>query len=199
MNARFGSSVRELLGRLDVAGISYPVISDPVPTPNDNARAVLGICIEEQLLVVNNLHKFDVHFVSQKTYCKRGEWISELDICIVSKGLLNFVECFEVVRDRTLPSDHAPIVITLQPPCPCLDIIEIRSSELGKHTAEVEAETMSSRHSISRRPIRHQNVNYELFVSKVSDIDLQTMYDDDIDETASAITDSRKDETFCSY
>ena len=52
MKARLGISVRELLGRMDVVGISYPVIPDPVPTPNDNARAMLGICVEEQLLVV---------------------------------------------------------------------------------------------------------------------------------------------------
>ena len=80
MNARSGVSVSELIGRVEVAGISYPVIPDPVPTSNDNARAMLGISMEEQILVVNNLRAKDEHFQSKKTFCKGREWISELDM-----------------------------------------------------------------------------------------------------------------------
>ncbi len=130
VNARFGCSVRELQGIVDMAGISYPVIPDPVPTPNDNAKALLGICAEEELLVVNNLQNMNSHYLSKKTYCKGSEWISELDICIVSKGLLSLIESFDVVRDNSLPSDHAPISVTLQPPSPCLETLKLRSFEL---------------------------------------------------------------------
>ncbi|XP_063888609.1 uncharacterized protein LOC135115608 [Scylla paramamosain] len=174
-----------------MAGISYPVIPDPVPTPNDNAKALLGICAEEELLVVNNLQNMNSHYLNKKTYCKGSEWISELDICIVSKGLLSLIESFDVVRDNSLPSDHAPISVTLQPPSPCLETLKLRSFELGKHGAEINViDIVKNRQSISKRPIRYQNINYELFVSKLNEIDLHTQCSDDIDVTASTITET---------
>ena len=162
MNACFGVPVRELIGRVDVAGISYPVIPEPVPTPNDDARAMLGISMEEQLLVVNNLRAKNEHFQSKKTFSKRREWISELDTCIVSKNLINFIENFNVIRDNYLTSDHPPIIITLQSPSLCLQTLTIRPSELSKHDAElITTGFRNSRPPSSRPPVLYQNVDLD--------------------------------------
>ena len=43
MNAWLGTSIRELTELLGLLQYSYPFILDPIPTPNDNALALLGI------------------------------------------------------------------------------------------------------------------------------------------------------------
>ncbi|XP_071548805.1 uncharacterized protein [Panulirus ornatus] len=55
LNARFGHSVYELPVSLEQSQCSYPSIPDPLPTPNENARVLLGICKDENLFVLNNL------------------------------------------------------------------------------------------------------------------------------------------------
>ena len=57
MNAKFGSAVREILRNSSVPDmLSYPVIRDDTPTPNDNAEILQTICTDNDLLVVNNLN-----------------------------------------------------------------------------------------------------------------------------------------------
>ncbi len=49
MNARFGQSVRSLLEQDEVPGMenfSYPVLSDDVPLPNENAFILSSVCKE---------------------------------------------------------------------------------------------------------------------------------------------------------
>ena len=54
-NARYGNSVRELPVDLGLRDLSYPNIEDLVRIANDNAKALLGMCTDEHLLVLNNL------------------------------------------------------------------------------------------------------------------------------------------------
>ena len=136
MNSRLGLSVKNLPGALGYQVYSYPALSEPVPTPNDNATTILGICVEEQLLVVNNLKTSNAHFMSKKTFKRGGEWILELDTCIVSEKLVKYIKHFDVVYRECSPSDHAPIIVSLQPPSPYLDTLAARAGDLGKHSAE---------------------------------------------------------------
>lgn len=58
-----------------------------------NATAMLCICAEEQLLLINHLQTPDVHFPSKNTSRKKREWTSELYTCIVFnqiEGLIKF-------------------------------------------------------------------------------------------------------------
>ena len=131
LNARLGTSFRELPVRIDKTQYSYPTLPDPVTTPNDNATAMLGICIDEQMLLVNNLQTPIIHFPSKKTFRKGREWVSELDTCFVSEDLVKYVQHYDVIYNESLPSDHAPIVIDFQPPSTCLDTLLTRASDLG--------------------------------------------------------------------
>ena len=36
-------------------------------------------------------------------------WISELDLCLISKDVVNAVSYFKVDQDLRFPSDHAPV------------------------------------------------------------------------------------------
>ncbi len=136
MNCRLGQSVKEFSGALGYRAYSYPVVTDPIPTSNDNATAMLGVCVEEKLLVVNNLRTSNEHFMRKKTFRRGGEWISELDTCFVSETLVKYIEHFDVIDRECLPSDHAPITVSLQPPSLCLDTLAARAGDLGEHSAE---------------------------------------------------------------
>ena len=67
LNARFGSTVRELPVCIDAPNISYPDLPDPVRVANDNANAMFGICVEENMVLVNNLKFGDRSFPSGLT------------------------------------------------------------------------------------------------------------------------------------
>ncbi len=105
LNARLGRRVRELPRLADFPDASS--YTYPVPSPNDNATILSALCIEEKLLVIKNLKTLDKDFVSNKTYHKHSEWISELNICIVTLNFLKNISNFSVTHSDFLPSDHA--------------------------------------------------------------------------------------------
>ena len=70
LNARFGPSVRDILPSIVVPGsdnCTYPVIPDQVNRPNDNAQTMSTICMEQKLVVINNLKIGEKHFKSNLT------------------------------------------------------------------------------------------------------------------------------------
>ena len=76
LNARFGSSVRNIPLRSstpDINKCTYPNIPDEVPSPNDNAYVLSSICVDNDLVVLNNLKTATSHFQSQKTFKKRNQ------------------------------------------------------------------------------------------------------------------------------
>ena len=62
LNARFGEAVSELLEAFVLEQCLYPNVPDRIRTINDNASALLGICIDGNLLVLNNLKTRDKPF-----------------------------------------------------------------------------------------------------------------------------------------
>ncbi len=89
MNARFGTAVRHLLpagSKSKVDDLSYPLISDDVNVQNDNENILSTICSDNQLIVINNLKTRDRHFTGNKTFKRRGMWISEIDLCCISSS-----------------------------------------------------------------------------------------------------------------
>ena len=168
LNARFGVSISELPERLGLPDLSYPEIPDPIQSPNDNATAVLGICSEERMLVINNLKTPNRHFKSKKTFKKGQVWISELDTCIVSECLVKCISNFDVIHDNLLPSDHAPITMSLCAPAPCLDTLRARAEDLGKHGA-VDNQSVVAANLLTKRPLRFSNLDSDMFLSKLGD------------------------------
>lgn len=75
LNARFGEAVSELPVALGVEQCSYPDVPDQIRAPNDNASALLGVCVEENLLLLNNLKSGNKHFPSKLTSRRHGTCI----------------------------------------------------------------------------------------------------------------------------
>ena len=147
MNIMFGSSVIELPELVELPGYqrySYPQIADDVLLPNDNAFILSSICRECKLLVVNNLKTPYQHFHGGKTSRKRGEWLSEFDVCVVSSAAVGMVEEFSVLHDESLPSDHAPVSVKVSLPYVDAESLLDRAHHLGERAVSPGA-TLTNR------------------------------------------------------
>ncbi len=183
MNTRFGSSVRDLMrfpGLMDHE-FSYPCIPDDVMFPNDNAFILSGICKETKLVVLNNLKTPTKHFMSNKTYRKGNEWTSELDVCVLSPAMVSRVSGFSVVRDESLPSDHAPVSVKISLPSVDTESLLARARLLGEHMICVP------RNKVCVQSINIKYVNEELFLNNLNtmDVDLAS-----IDDAVKEVTDT---------
>lgn len=76
--------------------------------PKDNANTMSTVCMEQDLLVVNDLKFNEKHYKSNLTYRKKDEWISE----VASHEILHCVHDFHVFNTLDLPSDHASIALS---------------------------------------------------------------------------------------
>ena len=100
MNARMGRNADELVR--DNPELSYDVIDAGV---NANGRVLTRICKENSLILVNNLCTPGNTWPSKLTYRKRGNWISEVDLCLIPHTLINAVNSFVVDQDLQM-LDH---------------------------------------------------------------------------------------------
>ena len=134
LNARFGSKLHELAQ-------GDPTISyNPVDLgENDNGKSILQICKDQGLCVVNNLETQGRNFKGDLTYKKRKKWISEIDVCLISKTLLPNIISFSVNKGINLPSDHAPVSLKVFIPESSVDMKELvsRSNDLGGYDLAV--------------------------------------------------------------
>ena len=155
LNARFGTGVRNIprqSNNPDIKECMYPSIPDDIATPNDNAYLLSTVCVDHNLLVLNNVKTPTKYFPSQKTFKRRNQWISELDTTIVSFGLLNYLSNFTVHQSDWLPSNHAPISLDLKPTRFNIYCVLVRASNLSGHGALIGRDSHSH---IGNIPIRY--------------------------------------------
>lgn len=189
MNARFGKRVREILPYVqeqESHPYSYPHINDDVNVANDNAEVLSSICMNNKLLVLNNLKTCKNNFVSDKTYRKRDVWISELDVCIVSPQLLDSINDFSVMQRIDLPSDHAPITATVNVTGVDLDNLSVRASTLGGHAVLLGT---AGRSRLVRKPVRFCEIDKENFVRHIAQ-QMPCIQDDDVNSYVNNLSDT---------
>ena len=187
MNARFGASIRDWIACVDVPDIhsyTYPVINDTVRVPNDNALAISSLCVELKLIIINNLKIFDQHFRSELTYRSGAEWKSELDVCISSPKLIKHLSNFKVWKDISLPSDHAPISVTLYPSTSDVSSLYSRAGYLGDHAIMY---TKNS-NTLIKRPIKFNQINLESFCNNLVRLDLPVLDHYNIDGYVNSVS-----------
>ena len=143
-----------------------------------------SICIDNDLSVINNLKTPDKYLKGNKTYRKGGSWISELDTCITSRNLVANVIDFCVLQRDDLPSDHAPIAVTIESFRVDLDDILARATLLGSHSAELGCTT---RHLVTRKPAKFCNIDKQKFIDAIAVTDI--MDDSDVNVLAESVSD----------
>lgn len=89
--------------------------------------------MEVKLLVVNDMKIGNSHFPRKLTFIEGSVWKSMLGYCIVSSELVKYVKSFSILHDMILPSDHAPMLLTLSRSCVNLPSLLSRAMMLGDH------------------------------------------------------------------
>lgn len=174
MNTRFGESVRALPWTLSAPNAhlyTYPHIPDPIRNANDNARTLATLCSDEKLIVINKLKTPTQYFPSKLTFKKTTEWKSELDVCIASTCVVQCLSEFCVWQDMSLPSDHAPISVTVSPPSVNITDLCVRAQYLGGHA------TMYTRsnNTLLNRPTKFCDLDVEEFHSVLTQRDVPVL------------------------
>lgn len=114
------------------------------------------------MVLVNNMKTPTSHFCSNKTYRKGTEWVSEIYTCTVSLNLVRDVSGLAVIKNDSLPSDHAPITITLSMSDVDLDGLLTCSQHLGNHAVIYENQVHKK---LCNKSINMRNMDERLFVS----------------------------------
>ena len=113
-NSRIGPAIHSLSQDDGVYRITYcEDLPDTIWQPNQNGHKLLQLCRDINCAIVNNARTENSQFNGALTFRKRNLWISELDLCIVSKSCFSAVVNFSVNQDLRFPSDHAPISVTV--------------------------------------------------------------------------------------
>ena len=161
LNARFGEKRKGFIeGKELPQQTHYNSCGDNVKNPNSNARYIQSAL--RDLVLLNGLNAYRMSNAGECTYRKGTRWISELDSCLVSPALLPAITQFDINQSLQIPSDHAPISLSLSVKCiqqesDAMQQVLARSANLG--TVQVEAQTPAQWRP--RRPMRMESIDVE--------------------------------------
>ena len=110
LNSRVGSAAQQLIRKNE--RFSYIPV-DTILHPSNHGGILLSIAKECELLIVNNLSYDGIHWKGGLTFRKKHNWISEVDLCFISRKSINCVCEFAVDQRLSFPSDHAPLSMNL--------------------------------------------------------------------------------------
>ena len=110
LNSRVGSAAQQLIRRNEL--FSY-ISVDTILHPSNHGGELLLIAKDCELLIVNNLLYDGIHWKGGLTFRKKHNWISEVDLYMISRKSINCVGEFAVDQHLTFPSDHAPLTMSL--------------------------------------------------------------------------------------
>ena len=139
-------------------GISYSPNIDP--TVNKNGKTQQNLCKSCDIKPVNHLRFHNQSFPGKLTF-KQGNdnWISQLDWCLVSTNALKNVHSFDILQSVSLPTNHAPLSLTLTGFEPSLTDLVTRSKWLGQSSYTSPP--------IHKRPIPFSSVSPSLFTQSL--------------------------------
>lgn len=111
-------------------------------------------------MVLNNLSTPTTVFSGGKTFKRKNQCISELDICLLTVNLLASIVDFKIHQAEFLPSDHAPISFEIMSRGMDMNQMCLRAGQLGQHwpwgtrkSDEVEV----------RKPVRFNDIDKDFF------------------------------------
>ena len=162
LNARCATAVASLTETIQLHKLShYRPSKDKIAGANQNGRHVIQLCEDCELLVLNNLIYGERTFDGNLTFRRKNVWISEVDLCLIAPTLIDAITEFSINNDISLPSDHAPISISIDVACLStfrLESLLHRASSLGDHAV---LHTKHSQRRMTNRPIRFEDIDID--------------------------------------
>ena len=152
-NAKFGCAVNELVNNEPT--LRY-LPNDPNRRGNSNRSKLLNICRDSGFLLVNNIQYGNVHIRGALTYRERHQWVSELDMRLISK---------DAIKAATVSLDRGHLESTSSS-----DLLT-RAGQLGDHAVLHRAHAPTAvNKQISRRPVRYTDIDCDLFQHTLEEI-----------------------------
>ena len=177
-NSKLGSDIHRLVGERPLC--SY-IINHEVPKKSDKSGLILSdVCVDVDILPLNNLKFKDKHFRGDYSYREGKRWLSEVDMCLVSRTVLPAVSHFNIDQNPHFPSDHAPVNVIFD--CDILkshtytcasnsESLLARASMLGAHNdpkknSQAQLKGPPDMPDV-RKQVKSSNVNRNQFVESV--------------------------------
>ena len=174
LNSRLGENVHDLVKK----SWTYHPVDVGV---NENGKKLFNICRDNKLVVANNLRTESATLNSSLTFRVKNKWVSELDLCIVSKDLAPSVTHFQVNQDTALPSNHAPVSVTFSPEKSIgLQELVSRSGDIGTYPSRPK--------SLCKTPIRYRQINNEVFSETIEQFNPPLVNHTDVNVTANCFS-----------
>ena len=161
VNARCGSKTNSLI--TNNSKLQYTPV-DNISNANANGQSILQLCTDCDLLIMNNLKTKKEHFIGGLTFRKKKQWISELDLVIVSPRLIHSVSNLVINQNLQLPSDHALISFSIEVYSTAVSVENLykRAKDLGGHAVGLEKIKQTT-----CKPIPYQRIDPQLFQSNL--------------------------------
>ena len=153
LNARIGD-----LENFNNQGNEVTYTLNPDSVINNHGRVLRELCSNLDLVPVNNLKKGSLTFTGGLTYRQGQVWKSQIDWAICSLGCLECVEDFQVVYESSLPSNHAPIYVTVGNDS-SLFVSLVERSRLLKSSLEIDQKPNYRKKSLKASQIDKQKLS----------------------------------------
>ena len=147
-----------------------------------NGRSLSKLCKANDLLVMNNIQNGNRLLASNLTYRQKRNWISEVDLCLASRSLVNTVTDLSVDQSLSFPSDHAPVSVTF-------DFTDnIFSGGLSKLMERARSlgcyDHFTKETNTHPKPVPYRRIDHDLFTQNIEQHDISEILDgSDIDTT----------------
>ena len=169
LNSRCGYKVNELVIQYDTLQY-FPIDIES----NTHGEKLLQICKDTNMFILNNLSVSGKLFKSALTFRRKKVWLSEVDLCVVSKFLIHACNNLFVDQNLKVPSDHANVSISID--CSKLPIsinnLLIRAEDLGGHAVCLRKPSV-----LTRKPIPFKDIDPDIFANKIASCDIPPLYD----------------------
>ena len=139
-------------------------INQPETNQNTNGKILQNICEIGKLL--NNLLTESTYFYGALTFRQRNKWVSELDLSILSRDLIECVIDFNINHDLNLPSNHAAISLTFN----CHSSQTAEAELWFPRASQLDLYVVRDKNIPRNKPIPYDTINALLFDQKLLEV-----------------------------
>lgn len=141
-------------------------VNQPEAKQNANGKVLQNICKIGKLVILNNLLTESIYFQGALTFRKRNKWISELDLCVLSRDLIECVTTFNINHDLSLPSNHAPISLVFNHD----PNLRVKAELLSQRASQLDLYVVPDKKKPRKNPIPYETIDVSLFTQNIIDV-----------------------------
>lgn len=164
--------------------------TDDISRADVNVEFLMAFCVENKMLLVNNLNTLDNYYTGDKSVRQNGVWVSEIDTCVATCNIIRYIRDFRVLQRSDPPSDRAPPSLTFT----CTGVspkhLLERAASPGGHPA---SHNNASRGGLVNRPTRVAGIDGQMFADYAVDgctyVDAHAAINDSADTLAVSCVD----------